>query len=208
MIHDFPPEAFRRMDESPDSEFYLMPRFVTHIDDAAIQSVTSLYREFFPKGGEILDLMSSWVSHLPIDIEYGSVVGLGMNEEELKANPRLSQWLVQDLNDNPQLPFEDGRFDGAGICVSVDYLIQPVEVLKELARVLRPSAPLVITFSNRCFPSKAIAIWHHLNEQERVALVQQFLLKAGGWQDIKMMDRTLPWGHDPLYAVVGIRSEK
>ena len=193
MMQNLPPEAFRRMDESPDSEFYHMPRFVTHIDDAAIQSVTSLYREYFPERGHILDLMSSWVSHLPIDIEYDSVTGLGMNADELKENPRLTKWLVQDLNENQILPFEDQQFDGVGICVSIDYLIQPVEVLKELARVLKPSAPLVITFSNRCFPSKAIAIWHHLSEQERVVLVQQFLLKAGGWQDIKMMDRTMPW---------------
>ncbi len=201
----FPPEAFRRADESPDADFYRVPRFVTHIDDPAIQAVTSLYREFFPKGGKILDLMSSWISHLPIDVEYEEVIGLGMNAKELEANPRLNAWRVQDLNQESKLPYEDAYFDGAGICVSIDYLTQPVEVLQELARVLQPEAPLVITFSNRCFPTKAIAIWHHLSEQERVALVQQFLLKAGGWQDIKMMDRTYPWGRDPLYAVVGIR---
>lgn len=200
-----PPEAFHRSDESPDADFYRVPRFVTHIDDPAIQAVTSLYREYFPKGGKILDLMSSWISHLPIDVEYEEVIGLGMNAKELEANPRLHAWRVQDLNQEPQLPYEDAYFDGAGICVSIDYLTQPVQVLQELARVLQPEAPLVITFSNRCFPTKAIAIWHHLSEQERVALVQQFLLKAGGWQDIKMMDRTYPWGHDPLYAVVGIR---
>ncbi|MEL6133430.1 MAG: methyltransferase domain-containing protein, partial [Bacteroidota bacterium] len=201
-----PPEAFRRVDESPDADFYQVPRFVTHIDEAAIQAVTSLYREFFPAGGSILDLMSSWISHLPIDVDYKEVIGLGMNAKELEANPRLNKWLVQDLNQDTVLPFEDNYFDGAGICVSIDYLIRPVEVLKELARVLKSGAPLVITFSNRCFPSKAIAIWHHLNEQERVVLVQQFLLQAGGWQDIKMLDRTYPWGRDPLYAVVGIRA--
>ena len=125
------PELFRRMDESPDALFYDIPRLVTHIDDAAIAAVTQLYREYFPAGGAIIDLMSSWVSHLPPEITYRRVVGLGMNATELAANPRLDAWLVQDLNENPRLPFADAEFDAAGICVSVDYLTRPVEVLRE-----------------------------------------------------------------------------
>ena len=199
----FPAHAFRRQDETPDTEFYAFPRFVTHIDDAAIAAVTQLYREYFRPGTHLLDLMSSWVSHLPPDVAYVSVTGLGLNAAELARNPRLTTALVQDLNQNPILPFADQEFDGAAICVSIDYLTQPVAVLRELARVLRPEAPLVISFSNRCFPSKAIAAWHALDDRGHLALVRQFLVAAGGWQAIELLDRSpAPGRFDPLFAVV------
>ncbi|HVF09767.1 MAG TPA: methyltransferase domain-containing protein, partial [Abditibacteriaceae bacterium] len=139
--------AFARFDESPDEYFYQMPRFVTHIDDAAIAAVTQLYRVYFPHHGAILDLMSSWVSHLPPEVEYSRVAGVGLNEAELQANPQLTEYSVQNLNDAPQLAFRDNEFDGAAICVSIQYLKRPVEVLRETGRVLRAGAPLVITFS-------------------------------------------------------------
>ena len=200
----FPANLFHRQDETPDSEFYHFPRFVTHIDDRAIAAVTQLYREYFPPDSALLDLMSSWVSHLPAEVRYRRVVGLGMNQAELRANSRLDTYLVQDLNQQPPLPFADAEFDGAAICVSIDYLTQPVAVLRELARVLRPEAPLVITFSNRCFPSKAVAAWHALDDRGHLALVQQYLEAAGGWHAIELLDRSpLPPGRsDPLFAVV------
>ena len=198
-----PADLFRRQDETPDAEFYHHPRFVTHIDDAALAAVTQLYRDYFSSDAQLLDLMSSWVSHLPPEIVYRRVVGLGMNRAELAANPRLAAFVVQDLNQLPVLPFADQEFDGAAICVSVDYLTQPVAVLRELARVLRPGAPLVITFSNRCFPSKAVAAWHALDDRGHLALVRQYLLAAGGWQAIELLDRSpAPGRSDPLFAVV------
>ena len=201
---NLPAAAFARQDETPDADFYHHPRFVTHIDDPAIAAVTQLYREYFRTGTDLLDLMSSWVSHLPPEVTYRRVVGLGMNAAELQANPRLAAHVVQDLNRQPLLPFADAEFDGAAICVSIDYLTQPVAVLRELARVLRPDAPLVITFSNRCFPSKAIAAWHHLDDRGHLALVRQYLLAAGGWHSIELLDRSPrpPGRSDPLLAVV------
>ena len=199
----FPASAFQRQDETPDADFYRHPRFVTHIDDPAIAAVTQLYREHFRPGTDLLDLMSSWVSHLPPDVAYRRVVGLGLNAAELRANPRLHDHLVQDLNQQPTLPFADGEFDGAAICVSIDYLTQPVAVLREVARVLRAGAPLVVTFSNRCFPSKAIAVWHALDDRGHLALVQRFLAAAGGWHGIELLDRSpAPGRSDPLLAVV------
>src|SRR5918999_1238154 len=153
-MSSFPEEAFRRTDEAPDEEFYRTPRLVTHVDDQAIAAVTHLYRELFPAGGEILDLMSSWVSHLPPEIAYRRVIGLGMNEVELRRNERLDSYIVQNLNPNPELPFGEGGFDGCGLCVSIDYLTRPVEVLREVGRILKVGAPLIITFSNRCFPKR------------------------------------------------------
>ena len=157
-MSQIPEGSFRRTDETPDEEFYRTPRLVTHIDDRAIAAVTQLYRESFPADGEILDLMSSWVSHLPPEVRYERVVGLGMNEEELRHNPRLDSYVVQNLNRDPDLPFADAEFDGAGICVSVDYLTDPLSVVREVGRVLKAGAPLVVTFSNRCFPTKAVAV--------------------------------------------------
>jgi SAM-dependent methyltransferase len=199
-----PAEAFRRYDETPDEEFYKIPRLVTHIDELAIAAVTQLYREFFPAGGEILDLMSSWVSHLPEEIRYERVVGLGMNEVELKRNPRLNEYVVQDLNANPKLPFGEAEFDGVGICVSIDYLTTPVAVLREVGRVLRLGSPIIVTFSNRCFPTKAVAIWHQLDDRGHVSLVESYLQEAGNLRNVRSLDRSpRRLFSDPLYAVVG-----
>jgi SAM-dependent methyltransferase len=203
-----PPAAFGRHDETPDADFYRAPRLVTHIDEAAVAAVTELYREFFPTDGtgRILDLMSSWVSHLPPEVTYARVAGLGMNAAELAANPRLTEWRVQDLNAYPVLPYGDAGFDGCGICVSVQYLTRPVDVMREVGRVLVPGAPLVVTFSNRCFPTKAVAAWRMTDDADHLRLVGHYLDASGAFSDISLMDRSpAPGRSDPLLAVVGRR---
>jgi SAM-dependent methyltransferase len=203
-LAQYPEEAFRRTDEAPDEEFYRTPRLVTHIDDRAIAAVTQLYREFFPPGGEIVDLMSSWISHLPPEIEYRRVIGLGMNEVELRRNERFDSYVVQNLNTDTHLPFGDAEFDGAGICVSIEYLTRPVEVLREVGRVLKVGAPVVITFSNRCFPTKTVVVWHQLDDQGHVRLVERYLHEAGTWSNVHSLDRSpRRLFSDPLYAVIG-----
>lgn len=205
MSTNLPPEAFRRMDTTPDKSFYDAPRFVTHIDDRAIAHVTALYREMFPPGGAVLDLMSSWVSHLPEDVTYSRVVGLGMNREELAGNPRLTEYVVQSLNDDPRLPFDDAEFDACGCCVSIQYLTRPVAVLADLGRVMRAGAPVCITFSNRCFPTKAVAVWQALDDAGHVELVKRYLHDAGCWQEIEARQAPHKRGSDPLYAVIARR---
>ena len=199
-----PDGYFERADQSADEQFYAIPRLVTHIDDAAIARVTELYREYFEADGTLLDLMSSWVSHLPPEVQYQRVVGLGMNRAELQANPRLDERVVQNLNRTTDLPFADGEFDGAAICVSVQYLTRPVPVFREIGRVLRAGAPLVVTFSNRCFPIKAVAVWQALDDQGHARLVRRYFEEAGNWTEIEVLDRSpRGWRGDPLYAVVG-----
>lgn len=195
--------AYRRLDDGPDARFYDSPRLVTHIDDAAIAAVTDLYRAHFPPGGELLDLMTSWVSHLPPDVNYARVAGLGMNAAELAANPRLTERRVQDLNADPFLPYKDAAFDGAGICVSVQYLTRPADVFRELARVLRPGAPLVVTFSNRCFPTKAVFAWQTKGDAGHVDLVRSYFERAAFGPAEVHAHR--PRRGDPLYGVVGRR---
>ena len=202
---ELPAAAFRRDDESPDASFYVAPRFVTHIDDGAVAAVTVLYRDLLSAGGDVLDLMSSWVSHLPDEVAYGRVAGLGMNADELGANPRLTKWRVQDLNADPRLPYGDAEFDGAGCCVSVQYLVRPVEVFREVARVLRPGAPLVVTFSNRCFPTKAVAAWQSLDDRGHAQLVAGYGRAAGGFDAAEVRAHT-PRREDPLYGVILRRS--
>ena len=197
-----PEAAFEKMDPSPDAEFYSFPRFVTHIDDGAIAVVTQAYRERLPPGGKVLDLMSSWVSHLPDDVTYASVVGQGMNYEELGANPRLSRWFVQDLNIDPVLPLKDSHFDGACLCVSIQYLQRPVDVFHEVRRVLRSGAPFMVTFSNRCFPTKAVAIWQSLHGADQQRLVAAYMQRAS-FRDIAG-NASLPLDGDPLWTVVGV----
>jgi SAM-dependent methyltransferase len=200
-----PPAAFDKEDPSPDSEFYAFPRLVTHIDDAAIAAVTRTYRENLPADGAVLDLMSSWVSHLPEDIAYRLVVGHGMNEEELAANPRLSRWFVQDLNGEPTLPLDDAAFDAACLCVSVQYLQRPVEVFREVHRVLRPGAPFIVSFSNRCFPTKAVAIWLSLPPAQQQRLVAAYM-QAAGFGDI-VGQASAPRQADPVWVVIGRTQE-
>ena len=197
--------GFRREDEGPDAHFYAQPRLVTHIDEAAIAAVTQLYREYFPAGGAVLDLMSSWVSHLPAEVAYSRVVGLGMNRTELAANPRLDGYVVHDLNRNPRLPFADAAFDAAAICVSIQYLTRPEAVLRDLGRVLAAGSPLVITFSNRCFPTKAVRTWLLRDDLGHAAQVARYLRAAGNWTGIEHLDRS-PQAGDPLHAVVARRT--
>jgi SAM-dependent methyltransferase len=199
-----PHGAFRRIDEDDDALFYDEPRLVYHIDEHAVAALTELYRSALPSGGVLLDLMSSWVSHLPPEIEYAEVIGHGMNAAELAANPRLGRRFVQDLNRDPILPLADRTVDAAMICVSIQYLQSPVAVLREVARVLRPGSPIVISFSNRCFWTKAVAVWRGLEDDGHARLVELYLRHAG-FERIAA-HRLAEWvedERDPLIAVIG-----
>ncbi len=201
----FRPEHFARQDEGNDANFYLEPRLVQHIDDQAIAAAGKLYASTLPQDDDILDLMSSWVSHLPEDFTVRRLVGLGMNETELSQNERLAAYTVQNLNADPILPFREGEFAGCIVTVSVQYLTKPIETFREVNRVLRPGAPFIVTFSNRCFPTKAVAIWRALSDQDHLKLVGAYFELSGGWIDLEPVDCS-PRGRghsDPLYAVIG-----
>ncbi len=194
------PLAYAREDESADERFYLMPRKVVHIDDGAIAALGALYAGVLPAGGRLLDLMSSWRSHLPPDFRAGEVVGLGLNAEEMADNPQLAAHVVHDVNREVRLPFGDAEFDGAMCAVSIQYVIHPVRLLREVRRVLRPGAPFVVSFSNRCFPTKAVAVWLDTSDEQHVRLVRSYFEAGGGFSDVKDEDRS-PGRGDPLYVV-------
>lgn len=194
----FPPGFFDRADRGVDTAFYASPRLVTHIDDGAIAAVGALYTEL-GLDGEVLDLMSSWISHFVTPPR--RLVGLGMNGSELAANPMLAGHVVHDLNTDPTLPFPDRSFDDATCCVSVDYLTSPVAVFTEVARVLRPGGRFVVTFSNRCFPTKAIRGWLATDDRAHVQIVDAYFRLAGGFGPARSELRTRPGSGDPLYAV-------
>ncbi len=201
-LDDLPPWAFDKEDPGRDGAFYAEARLVTHIDDGAIAALTAFYRRTLPPGGVICDLMSSWVSHLPDDVAYGEVVGHGMNAEELAANPRLTRRFVQDLNADPALPLDTASLDAAMICVGVQYLQRPVPVLAEIARALKPGAPLIVSFSNRCFPTKAVAVWRRLDTRGHASLVELYL-QGAGFGDVEVHVLSDGRAGDPLVAVTG-----
>jgi methyltransferase family protein len=199
-----PQGAFAKLDAEEDEIFYEPARLVCHIDDGAIAALTDFYRTVLPAGGVLLDLMSSWVSHLPSETAYAEVIGHGMHAEELAANPRLDRWFVQNLNRDPRLPLADRSIDAAMICVSIQYLQRPIGVLREVARILRPGSPLVVGFSNRCFWTKAVAVWRALDDAGHSRLVERYLRHAG-FTGIAT-HRLAEWiedESDPMTAVVG-----
>lgn len=199
---DLKPHFFAREDESPDAEFYAQPRLVVHIDDAAIEAARTLYRELLPAGGAVLDLMSSYRSHLPDALAFNRVAGLGMNAVEMRENPQLTEHAVHDLNADPALPYGDAEFDGAVLTVSVQYLTHPVELFREVGRVLRDGAPFIVTYSNRMFPTKAVRIWRALDDAERAGLIAVYFRRSGAFTEVTAEDRSPETAlADPLYAV-------
>ena len=196
-----PATAYTRDDESPDERFYDVPRKVVHIDDDAIAALGGLYAEVLPTGGRLLDLMSSWRSHLPSGLRAAEVIGLGLNAEEMADNPQLTRHVVHDVNREPHLPFDEASFDGATCAVSIQYVTHPLRLLREVRRVLRPGAPFVVSFSNRCFPTKAVAVWLDTTDEQHLTLVRAYFEAAGGWTDVTSEDRSPGGDANPLYAV-------
>lgn len=199
MADAFPPGFFDRTDPRSDDLFYDEPRLVTHIDDEAIAAVGALYQEL-ELTGRVLDLMGSWISHFRQTPEHLTV--LGMNADELEANEQADTAVVHDLNAEPRLPFDEASFDAAVCCVSVDYLVRPVDVFEDVARVVRPGGPFICTFSNRCFPTKVIRGWLYSNDAQHCQIVSHYFRLAGGWTD-PVVDVRVPSraDGDPLYAV-------
>jgi SAM-dependent methyltransferase len=199
----FPAGFFDRADEHPDDRFYAVDRLVTHIDPAAIAAVGALYAEL-DLTGDVLDVCSSWISHLPRPPR--RLVAMGMNATELRANDMADEWIVQDLNTDPTLPFAAATFDAVTCCVSVDYLTRPLEVFTEVARVLRPGGRFVCTFSNRCFPTKAIRGWLANDDEGRCGIVSTYFELTDGFDAPQVQLRHPATAGDPLFAVWAMRS--
>jgi SAM-dependent methyltransferase len=199
----FPPGFFSRLDETDDAGFYAPPRLVTHIDDQAIAAVGELYDEL-DVDGDVLDLMGSWVSHFRTPPRHLRV--LGMNRPELDANPMAAERIVHDLNADPRVPLPDESVDDVVCCVSVDYLVHPVAVFADVARVLRPGGRFVCTFSNRLFATKAIAGWLYAGDDDRLAIVVEYFRRSHVFAPATTARRT-PVVHpgDPLFAVWSTR---
>ena len=196
-------QDFRRFDEDDDSTFYSFPRRVVHIDEGAIGALTGLYAALVPAGGRVLDLMGSWRSHLPASFG-GTAIGLGLNAVEMAENPQLAAAVVHDLNREPRLPFADAAFDAVVCAVSVQYLTRPLDVFREVRRVLRPGAPFVVSFSNRCFPDKAVALWRVTDDQQHVGVVTAYFANSAepgsAWAAVETFEHA-PHRGDPLFAV-------
>ncbi len=208
-------EQRTKLDQTDDIQFYSFPRFVNHVDEGFIDQLRNLYRKRLKPNTRIFDMMSSWVSHLPEELEFGHVEGHGMNELELAKNPRLNNYFVQNLNQNPKFPLPDSDFDAVINAVSVQYLQYPEAIFSEIYRVLKPGGIAIISFSNRMFYQKAIAAWRDGTEMSRVQLVKSYFQSVPGFSQPEVIARQSPvpsflqmlgvGGSDPFYAVVAER---
>ncbi len=176
----YPEDAFSREDEGNDRIFYETDRLVAHLDSEALATIEDIIGQLIVEDRPvILDLMASWDSHIPRHIRPSQLVGLGLNSNELAANDELDEAVIHDLNENPELPFADETFDAVINTVSVDYLVHPFKIFREVGRVLKPGGLHLVFFSNRMFPQKAVKIWREATEMERIALVRDFFNAAG-----------------------------
>ncbi len=201
---ELPEQFFARQDESRDELFYSIPRIAKHIDDATIDAIKDFYREALSPDDHLLDLMSSWISHLPPEVTYQQVAGLGMNMEELKKNERLDHRVVHNLNHEPVLPYEDESFDKVMIVVSIQYLVQPFEVFAEIGRVLKPGGACIVAMSHRLFPTKAIYAFQVLPPADRIKVVMSYMGRTGLFLEPEFIDRS-PDNADPLWIVRGVK---
>ena len=210
----FTEDAFSRLEEGDDTIFYSKDRFVNHLDSFALDTVKEVIVQLVVEDNPvILDLMAGWDSHIPEKLTPSRVVGLGLNENELLQNTALSEVIIHDLNKDPSLPFPDDTFDVVINTVSVDYMTKPLQVFREIGRILEPGGLLLVIFSNRMFPQKAVKVWKESNEEERVLLVEDFFQSAGSFEkpsvflskgkprpkDDKYYRKGIP--SDPIYAV-------
>jgi SAM-dependent methyltransferase len=205
----FQPEHFARLDESADPLFYSEPRKVVHIDEPAIATVAQFFRDTLPPHGVTLDLMSSWRSHWPGDLPKQRLAGLGLNAEEMADNPDLDDYVVHDLNADPNLPFESDTFDAVVVTVSIQYMTRPVDVFRDVNRILKPGGLFAVIYSNRMFPTKAVAIWRMLNDREHADLIATYFRHAGNFVDLQAQSHTPPAVAytDPIYVVMARKAE-
>lgn len=197
-----PPKTwFTRVDESPDELFYSSPRFAEHIDKATISNLSDFYKETISEDSAVLDLMSSWISHLPNDLMLSRVSGLGMNDEELSANDKLTDWCIHNLNNEPELPYKANSFNYVLCAVSIQYLTSPIEVFQSVKAVLKDQGQVIIAMSHRLFPTKAVSVFQNINREDRVRLVMSYL-ELSGFEEISFFDRS-PKDADPLWIVTG-----
>ena len=222
LYNPFTPYHFMRYDESDDSLFYQEPRLVVHIDDQAIAVIGELFLEVFshpgavgghtreegepgvPGGKVILDLMSSWRSHWPKGLLKARLVGLGLNAVEMLENPELDNSIVHDLNKELPLPYDDGTFDGVIITVSIQYVTGPVELFRDVNRILKPGGLFLVIFSNRMFFTKAVRVWIESDDEHRMGLVASYFQFAGNYEEISGTCRNpyrSPY-EDPVYVVM------
>ena len=203
------PNAFDRVDENDDQIFYSIDRFVDHLDSQALQTIEMVHgRVIIEAKPQILDLMAGWNSHIPQGINPKGVIGLGLNKNELMENKTLTDFVIHDLNKNPDLPFPDHFFDAVLNTVSVDYMIRPFEVFKEVGRILKPGGVFIVSFSNRMFPEKAVKIWKESDEEGRVLLVEEYFEASGMFEKPTLfISKGKPRPKEDKYASTGLPSD-
>jgi SAM-dependent methyltransferase len=201
--------AFQRLDDSDDSEFYKLDRFVNHLDKLALSTVETIIGTLVvEKNPVILDLMAGWNSHIPDSINPSVVFGLGLNENELKKNEKISRYLLHDINSDPKLTFPENTFDVVLNTVSVDYMTKPISIFREVGRVLKPGGLFLVIFSNRMFPQKAVKVWRDSNEEERIILVEDYFKGTGLFQKPELfVSKGRPRPESDKYSHLNIPSD-
>ncbi|MBW2663158.1 MAG: acyl carrier protein [Deltaproteobacteria bacterium] len=201
-------KPYSRFDKNDDEIFYHLPRFDSFIDTPAQKALTDFYFRTLPVEGKILDLMAGRHSYLPQKFSFDEVVGLGLNEIEMKENTQLDKYVVHNLNKESTLPFGNSYFDACILSLSIQYLTHPVKVMKDIARVLKPNSPVAVVFSDRMFPTKAISIWRSGNVAGRTRYIKSCVYHSGLFHRINFEDLSPAYGaSDSIYVVSACRKK-
>ena len=169
----------KKVDESNDEEFYSDPKFVYHLDANFRKYLSNIYRNEIKENSTVLDLMSSWDSYLPEEIKYKTVIGHGLNRQELEKNKIFDKYWIQNFNLNQDIPLDNESIDYCLMVAAWQYLQYPENLTREIVRILNNKGKFIIAFSNRAFWHKAPNIWTTSTEEERIKYVRKVLVSNG-----------------------------
>lgn len=116
-----------------------------------------------PNGANVLEVACGWrLDSIEIAQAGKNITAVDLSEQAIPISQSLAKQAgVEDkisfaTADAANLPFQDDVFDGAFIAASIHHLPDPLEALKEMGRVVKPGAPVVLGVEPNSWPYYSI----------------------------------------------------